>query len=101
MLDPRRDGLDPGGFEAADHLLRREGGGEVEIAGILVEQQVADRSADEADGARLGIESLQQALDAGAVEPGGGLQLHPIRRVRLTSIAAVAPQMRRPCQSIW
>ncbi len=67
---------------------------------MFAEQQVADRAADEAGMALLGVERLQQPLDARPVKPFLGIELHASRRVRLTSIAAVAPQIWRPSQSI-
>ena len=98
--DPGRHGLDPRGLEPADDLLRGEGGGEIEIVGGDPEQGIAHRAADEARPAVLGVERVKQARDAGPVEPVTRIDLHRARRDRLTSIAAVAPQMRRSSQMI-
>ena len=40
-------------------------------------------------------------FDARTIEPGCWIKRHAIRRDRLTSIAAVAPQIRRSFQLIW
>ncbi len=97
------DGLDRALFEPRDHRLRRQAGGEVDVADFEPEQGVAHAAADIAGVALAGAERAQQPLHAGAVLPGGVGQLHagsPSRRPRLTIIAAVAPQIFRPSHSI-
>src|ERR687891_112783 len=97
MLDPGGDCLDAGRLEPPNDFRRLMGGRQVEVAGMLAEQKIAHRPADEAGMASLRVERFQQPLDAGAVEPFLRVKLHgvtsPSRRDRLTSIAAVAPQM--------
>ena len=81
----------------------REAGGEVDVARLHLQQSVAHAAADIAGLAGIRGQSGQQFGHSGPLLPGGGRELHRTsssRRDRLTIIAAVAPQMRRPSHSI-
>ena len=86
-----------------NHLVGKKGRGQVKIAGLFAQQKVANCTADEARGPPPGVKRIQEPLDPRALQEGVRIELHewsPMRRERLTSIAAVAPQIWRPCQSI-
>src|SRR4030095_9365379 len=97
------DSLDSRRLQPLDDLFGPELGGEIDVADGEAKQVVAHRAADIPGQAFPGTERLQDARDPLLPAPAGCVQLHAQsrRRVRLTIIAAVAPQMRRPCQSIW
>ncbi len=101
--EPGRNRLDPGLAEPIHHLLRRQSGGEVDVADRKPEQRVADAAADIARVAVPGAERREQGLHPFPPLPGRLGKLHSAsssRRDRLTIIAAVAPQIRRPSHSI-
>ena len=102
MIEPGRDRLDLGLFEPGDDLVRLQPGREVDIVDGKAQQPVAHRAADVAGQSLVGAERCKQALDAADPAPLGRveLQLHRSLRDRLTIIAAVAPQILRPFQSI-
>ena len=95
MIDAGRNRLDPRRLESLDHFVGTNPRGEVDVVDRQAEQFVAHRAADIAGQAVVGAERLQQPPDAAAAAPLGGveLQLHCSLRDRLTSIAAVAPQI--------
>ena len=103
VIDARRHGLDSDLVEALDYLFRLEAGGEIDVADRKVEEVVPHRASNIARGALIGIESLQQPRHSTAAAPFGGVdsQVHWSLRERLTIIAAVAPQILRPFQTIW
>ena len=108
-LDDRGDGavgeagrhrLDPRACQPRHHLFRGEAGGEIDVADLQAEQGVADAAADEAGLARLRVQRGEQPVQplASAAKAASG-RYHAAsssRRARLTIIAAVAPQIRRP-----
>ena len=102
MVDSGRNGLDPRLLQPLDDLLRPKPGCEVDVADRQPEELVADRAADVAGQPRARAQRAQQACHPAAVAPFRGVELqrHCSRRERLTIIAAVAPQILRPFQSI-
>ena len=97
-----RDRPDGARLQPAHHLLGREPGGEIDVADVHRQQRVADAAADETGLPRSGAEKVEQPIEAGPMAPGGIGKDHAktSRRLRLTIIAAVAPQIRCPSQSI-
>jgi hypothetical protein len=101
MLDARRHRLETRGLKPFDHLVGAQASGEIDIVDGQAEKTVADRSADVAGlpfAAAERVEKLRHAAMPAPflrVEP----QLHRSRRDRLTSMAAVAPQIRLPFHS--
>jgi hypothetical protein len=102
VRNPGRDDLHSDRLEPLDDLFGTDAGREVDVADWNAEQIVANRSADVAGQAVIGAQRFQQPIHAAAAAPFAGveLQLHCSLRERLTSIAAVAPQMFRPFQSM-
>ena len=103
VVDARRDGLDLGLLEPLDHLVGLEAGREVDVADRQVEEVVADRAADIARHALVGVERVEQprhAAAACATWRRSSLSVHWSLRDRLTIIAAVAPQILRPFHTI-
>ena len=102
MVDPGRDCLDLRRLQPLDDFLGAKPRGEIDVADRQAEQIVADRAADIARQALVGAERVEQPAHARALAPFRGveLQLHCSLRDRLTIIAAVAPQILRPFQSI-
>jgi hypothetical protein len=101
--DARRHRLDPRAGEPLDHILWGEPGGEIDVADGQAEQRVAHAAADIAGVAGPGAERREEGLHALALLPARFGELHSTsssRRDRLTIIAAVAPQIRRPSHSI-
>jgi hypothetical protein len=106
--EARRHRLDLRLREPRDHLLGRQPGGEVDVVDLELEQGVADAAADEARLALRRAKRAQQPRHPRPRPPSRFRQLHAgssgssgaSRRLRLTIIAAVAPQIRRPSHSI-
>ena len=94
MRNPGRDRLNARGVQAANDLVGGEWGGKIEVVGRHAKQRIAHRTANEARPAALRIERFEQRHYAWAIEPKVRIDPHRTRRDRLTSIAAVAPQMR-------
>ncbi len=107
VIDTGRDRLDPRRFEQGDHLLRRVRGRDVEIGHVDAEQRIAHRAADEPRLSRT--QRGDQPVQPRPMPPGRIGQQQPVRRIprfsrharphfrrrdKLTSIAAVAPQIR-------
>ncbi len=103
VVDPGRHGLDVGRLEPLDDLFGQQAGGEVDIVDFEAEQVVAHRAADQPRQPLGSAERIEQPRHARPRAPFFGVesQRHCSRRARLTMIAAVAPQILRPSQSIW
>ena len=101
MSDAGGDGTDTGGLQAGKHIVGQQARREVDVGGVEPQQRIAHHAADEP-----GLVWTAKRLDqrrkafarAQAVEVQG--HAHASCRDRLTSIAAVAPQIRRSCQRI-
>ena len=102
MLDAGRHRLDPCLLEAADNFVRPDPRGEIDVADLEAHELVAHRAAHVAGLPLVCAERIQHArctaqpAPLGCVEP----QVHCSRRARLMMIAAVAPQILRPCHGI-
>ena len=76
VIDARRQRAQSGLFGAADHFIRRGGGGDVDIAHRNAEQRIAHRSANNARLFAVRVEQGEDALKAGRFENGGGQRGH-------------------------
>jgi hypothetical protein len=102
VLDPGRYRLDARSSEQRRHAVGGVRRREVDVRGLDPEQRVAHRAPD--DPRLAGAERRDQPGESVTVAPVGMRQdrqaAHRSRRDRLTSIAAVAPQIRRSPQRI-
>ena len=103
-----RDRLDAGGFEPGDDVVGAQPGSEVDVVDRDPQQFIAHRTADIAGQPLVGTERIEDPRHPAPPPPAGRVELHIFelsrvssRRRKLTSIAAVAPQIRRPFQLIW
>ncbi len=99
--DTRRNGLDPRRPAAPHDFVGAEQGRDIDVGDGGAQQSVAHRAADQAR-----LSGPKRLEHPGNPRPFGDRHQRvdvdhaPSRRLRLTSIAAVAPQIRRPFQSI-
>ena len=63
--------LKPARLDAADHLLRQRGGGDVDVAHRLAEQRIAHRAADDARLLAVAVEHREQPRERALAQPGG------------------------------
>ena len=71
MLDPCRNGLEPGRFQSLDHRGRGQGGGQINIVDLAVQDRIAHAAADKAHTvlAALGDQGFQNRLGRGLGHP--------------------------------
>ena len=82
VVDPRRRDLETRGLGARDRLGRDGGGGEVEIARLEAEREIADRAADDPRLVAAAVERRERAGERLAAERSAGPQRGPPRRPR-------------------
>ena len=95
MRDAGGDRLDSGAFQQVDDLLGCKRRRHIDIGDGQSQQRIAYCAADGPGIA--GAKRRGEPVEAGLISPGRvgkGHRAHLSRRERLTSIAAVAPQMR-------